>query len=257
MMSDVTDHGAESPESETDETRAAGPESVRPGSTDGTHVVAPPPEGARRWYRSEERVIAGVAGGLAESLALDPLLVRLGFVGLTLLDGFGIAAYVAGWLVMAPRRGAPFRRGLPRFAGIAVLAIALISIAAQLWGGEPGWGTFVLLLVGGAVALWHPRRTGQAAPDPGVPPAPATWAPPGQTRPPVRPIVVVPERAPVSAVRPTPWGGSRWRPPSAPWPSARRSAAVIPARWRWHSPWRRRSAPWDSWSVSSSGGRTG
>lgn len=51
-----------------------------------------------------DRMISGVSGGLAESLAVDPTLVRLGFVALALV-GFplGFVLYVAIWM-LAPER---------------------------------------------------------------------------------------------------------------------------------------------------------
>ncbi len=48
----------------------------------------------RKLYRSQtERMIGGVCGGLAEYLDLDPTLLRLVFVGLTLLGGHGLLIY--------------------------------------------------------------------------------------------------------------------------------------------------------------------
>lgn len=53
----------------------------------------------RRLYRSrEERMIAGVCGGLAEYLTLDPTLVRLLFLGALFLGAPGV---VPAYLVMA------------------------------------------------------------------------------------------------------------------------------------------------------------
>lgn len=49
----------------------------------------------RRLYRSrKERMIWGVAGGLAEYLDIDPVLVRIGFVLLTFANGVGLLLYV-------------------------------------------------------------------------------------------------------------------------------------------------------------------
>jgi len=46
-------------------------------------------------YRSrKERMIWGVAGGLAEYLDIDPVLVRIGFVLLTFANGVGLLLYV-------------------------------------------------------------------------------------------------------------------------------------------------------------------
>jgi phage shock protein PspC (stress-responsive transcriptional regulator) len=49
---------------------------------------------------NDDRIIAGVAGGLARYLDIDPLLVRLGFVLLTISFGAGILAYIAAIIVI-------------------------------------------------------------------------------------------------------------------------------------------------------------
>ena len=50
----------------------------------------------RRLYRSrDERMVAGVAGGIAEYFNIDPTLVRLAFVALTLVGGgIGLLAII-------------------------------------------------------------------------------------------------------------------------------------------------------------------
>lgn len=56
---------------------------------------------AKRLFRSREnRMIAGVCGGIAEYLSIDPAIVRLGMVALTLCGGGGIVAYVAAWVLI-------------------------------------------------------------------------------------------------------------------------------------------------------------
>jgi phage shock protein C len=52
-------------------------------------------------YRSEnEKMIAGVCGGLAEFFGLDVSLVRLVAVLLALLGGHGILVYAILWIVV-------------------------------------------------------------------------------------------------------------------------------------------------------------
>jgi phage shock protein PspC (stress-responsive transcriptional regulator) len=46
------------------------------------------------------RMIAGVAAGLADYLAVDPTLVRIGFVVLALMGGLALPLYLAGWLLI-------------------------------------------------------------------------------------------------------------------------------------------------------------
>ena len=47
-------------------------------------------------------MVAGVAGGLAEYFAVDPTLIRILFVLLTLLGfgGLGILTYIVLWIIM-------------------------------------------------------------------------------------------------------------------------------------------------------------
>jgi phage shock protein PspC (stress-responsive transcriptional regulator) len=115
------------------------------------------PPADRRWARSDDRVILGVAGGLGRALAIDPLLIRIAFVVLALFSGVGIAVYVGGWLLLAdsPRSNPPgmFRR----IVGIAVI---LLSARWLLGGGaelpDAGW-VIAIGLLGAAVALWRGR----------------------------------------------------------------------------------------------------
>ncbi len=56
---------------------------------------------ADKLHRSRrDRMIAGVCGGLAERLDVDPTIVRLIFVLLALLGGHGILIYLILWLIM-------------------------------------------------------------------------------------------------------------------------------------------------------------
>lgn len=54
----------------------------------------------KRLYRSNtDRKVGGVAGGLGEYFKIDPLLIRLLFVILTLAGGGGILIYIVLWIV--------------------------------------------------------------------------------------------------------------------------------------------------------------
>lgn len=47
------------------------------------------------------RMIAGVCGGVAEYFSLDPSLVRLGYALLTLFTAFsGVIVYIIMWLII-------------------------------------------------------------------------------------------------------------------------------------------------------------
>jgi len=59
---------------------------------------------SKRLYRStDDSMIAGVAGGLAEYVGIDPTVVRLGFVLATVLGGPGLIVYIVLALIM-PRQ---------------------------------------------------------------------------------------------------------------------------------------------------------
>jgi len=49
---------------------------------------------------TDDRMIAGVAAGVAEYLNIDPVLVRILFVILALAGGPGVLIYLILWLVM-------------------------------------------------------------------------------------------------------------------------------------------------------------
>jgi phage shock protein PspC (stress-responsive transcriptional regulator) len=71
-------------------------------------TVPPPP--VRRLYRlRNDRVVAGVASGLAAHLELDPVWVRLAFVVLAFIGGLGFLLYLVAWVVMPAADGLPVR----------------------------------------------------------------------------------------------------------------------------------------------------
>lgn len=55
-------------------------------------------------YRSSKnKIIAGVCGGLGEYFGVDPVIIRLLWVLLTLMGGSGIILYIIFWIIV-PRR---------------------------------------------------------------------------------------------------------------------------------------------------------
>lgn len=49
---------------------------------------------------AEDKKIAGVCGGIAQYLDIDPTLVRVIAVVLAFIGGGGILAYLAAWIIM-------------------------------------------------------------------------------------------------------------------------------------------------------------
>jgi phage shock protein PspC (stress-responsive transcriptional regulator) len=48
----------------------------------------------------EGRMLAGVAAGVARSLGVDPVIVRIALLVLVLVGGAGVPLYLAGWLLI-------------------------------------------------------------------------------------------------------------------------------------------------------------
>jgi signal transduction histidine kinase len=89
----------------------------------------------RRLYRNRnDRVVAGVASGLAEHLRVPVLAVRLVLIGLLAVDGFGGLLYVAFWAFLPAGDGPPPRREMRRVQRIAFLALAVgvVVLSGQL-----------------------------------------------------------------------------------------------------------------------------
>jgi phage shock protein C len=77
------------------------PGPAEPGPPPGS--PAPAQRAAVRRSRSE-RVIAGVCGGLGRYLGIDPVLLRVAFIILSLANGLGLIAYVVAWVAI-PEEG--------------------------------------------------------------------------------------------------------------------------------------------------------
>lgn len=65
-----------------------------------------------------ESMIAGVAGGLGEYFNIDPVIVRLIFVLVTLTSGLGIPVYIVLWMIMPKSSATPgqsLQQGIEQF----------------------------------------------------------------------------------------------------------------------------------------------
>ena len=67
-------------------------------STEDTRYE-PKPRQLRR--SASDKMVAGVAGGIARYLDVDVTLVRIIFAALALCTGVGVALYLAAWLLIA------------------------------------------------------------------------------------------------------------------------------------------------------------
>ncbi len=108
-------------------------------------------------------VLAGVAAGFGRYLDVDPVLARLGFVLLAVVNGLGVLVYLAGWALM-PREDmtAPTEAAgsTPAGDGFASLREAGDPIAAEVHKATADTASAQLaigsvLAVTGAVLLAH------------------------------------------------------------------------------------------------------
>jgi phage shock protein PspC (stress-responsive transcriptional regulator) len=78
-----------------------------PGTDSGHHAGPPFSFGTERPALRrpfQDRMLAGVATGIGRYLGVDPTIIRIAFVVLTLVGGGGIALYLAG-LLLIPDEG--------------------------------------------------------------------------------------------------------------------------------------------------------
>ena len=55
----------------------------------------------KKLYRSDEnKMLAGVCGGIAEDFGVDPTLIRLAWVVFSLLGGSGLLAYILAAIII-------------------------------------------------------------------------------------------------------------------------------------------------------------
>jgi phage shock protein PspC (stress-responsive transcriptional regulator) len=63
--------------------------------------VPQPGRSYRQIHRSrEDRIVSGLSGGLGRYFNVDPVIVRILFVALTLFGGSGVLLYLIGWVAV-------------------------------------------------------------------------------------------------------------------------------------------------------------
>jgi len=151
----------------------APPTAAEPSSTDPTRPIEPPPAtgaepprpiepppaaagtgpgpapgpGPIRHLtrRTDNKMIAGVASGIAAYLGIEPWIVRIGFVVMVPFGGFGALAYLIAWLLVPIEgsgrslAGDVLRRppsGIRSYIGVALILLAVAILASAF--SEPG-----------------------------------------------------------------------------------------------------------------------
>jgi phage shock protein PspC (stress-responsive transcriptional regulator) len=92
--------------------------------------------------RSDDRWVAGVAGGLARRLGVDPLAVRVAFVVLSLFGGLGLGLYGLAWALLPDASGRIEAQAAQRgdVSGALALAVGLVVLDLILGQGLLGLG---------------------------------------------------------------------------------------------------------------------
>jgi phage shock protein PspC (stress-responsive transcriptional regulator) len=238
------------------------PPATEPPPWAGTPGTGPGAGAGRRLVRrSDDRVIAGVASGIADHLGIAPWVVRIGFVVLVFFGGLGALAYLLGWLLIpaagsgqslaADALGQP--ASLRTYLGVALILLAVVILASAF--SEPGV-IWAIALIAFGVFLFRqepqppdrrpPAGPGGAGPGPaGTATAPGTdpAAPPASTvaaapaAPPTAPATTAPTEPlgwaplPGQGATTTPAGQDMptWGPPPSP-PDAAAWGAPPPRR---------------------------
>jgi phage shock protein PspC (stress-responsive transcriptional regulator) len=120
-----------------------------------------------------DRYLAGVSGGVARHLDIDPAIVRVLFVVLTFFGGAGLLLYGALWLLLPAEDSDDAIINLDgrslTVAVVAVLAVSALLVVGDSWGGVGfPWPLMVIGIVAAIVLLSRDRRS--ATPPPGTPP---------------------------------------------------------------------------------------
>jgi phage shock protein PspC (stress-responsive transcriptional regulator) len=149
------------------EDRTRGPQPTPAEETRGEERPGPVGHVLRR--STDDRIIAGVCGGLARYFGVDSTLVRLAFVLLTVAGGGGVLVYLVALILMPEERpgeavsGPPAssqrREGLWFFAGVGLVALGLILLIGELvpWF-DRFFGPLVLIALGVVILVHVTRR---------------------------------------------------------------------------------------------------
>jgi phage shock protein PspC (stress-responsive transcriptional regulator) len=106
-----------------------------------------------------DRHIAGVAGGIARHLDIDPIIVRVALVVAVFFGGAGLLAYVGAWLLVPEEGTDDEPLGLDRRSrSMALAGVGVLSLLCAVgdWAGA-FWFPWPLAIVA-AILLWFLNR---------------------------------------------------------------------------------------------------
>ena len=188
LSSEITDERDEDLEERIAAAVADEPEAARAdsGPVDSDPVdfgppppLAGPPPGAgappyRRLYRSADRKVGGVAGGIAAFTGVDPTIVRLATL-LAAFTGVGLLIYIAAWWIVpeAPAgHHAIARQPTPTADRTLSMALGVAAITLAIGVISGSWAIFAIALIGAGIWLLSDQnalsRLDAAAPSSGA-----------------------------------------------------------------------------------------
>jgi phage shock protein PspC (stress-responsive transcriptional regulator) len=148
-----------------DEPPATEPPTATPPATDGPRVSTEQMRDLGRLRRSvQDRHIAGVAGGLARHLDIDPIIVRVALVVLVFFGGSGLLLYAAAWLLVPEEGTADQPLGLDeRSRRVALIGAGALAGLAAIgdWAGA-FWFPWPVVIVA-LLVLWFLNRNQKSA----------------------------------------------------------------------------------------------
>lgn len=122
-----------------------------PSAEGGPRVTRDEVRDLGRLRRSvSDRKVAGVAGGLARHLDVDPIILRVGFVVLAFFGGAGLILYAAGWLLVPEedreRAVVNLDERSRTIALVALGVVAVLALVGDSWGAY--WFPWPLAIIG-------------------------------------------------------------------------------------------------------------
>lgn len=157
---------------------------------------------SRRLYRSpRDRMIAGVCGGFAEYLGVDPALVRILWLLTVFAGGLGLWLYIAAWIIVPERPATADELARPRSSnsgvvwGVVLVVVGLFLLGRRFdmfdfwpyfsywhWHAWPWWRLDadvwipLLIIIAGVVYIFYALSRGGQTGKPAESPAPAAPA---------------------------------------------------------------------------------
>jgi phage shock protein C len=126
---------ATEPRTEPDAQPAPAPPTAEPHGAEVPPAPPTPPAAEAHVLRRsrDDRVIAGICGGLGRYFGIDPVVLRIAFVVLLLVGGTGLLLYIVGWIAIPEERPGELVGAAPsgehdRTAGAEVIGIGLILL---------------------------------------------------------------------------------------------------------------------------------